>query len=90
MTPDAKASRREFLRRSGATAAAGGIGFAFPMIVESRVLGGADTPPPSERVRVGVIGVGGQGTANLKAHPEGEDRRGRRRLRRQQGPPRQG
>jgi predicted dehydrogenase len=74
MTPDAKSPRREFLRQCGATAAATGLGFAFPMIVDRRVLGGADTPPPSERVRVGFIGVGrgqagtgGQGIANLKA-----------------------
>jgi predicted dehydrogenase len=64
MTTDARTHRREFLRRCGATAVGG---FAFPMIVDHGVLGGADTPPPSERVRVGVIGVGGQGTANLKA-----------------------
>jgi predicted dehydrogenase len=64
MTSESKTPRREFLRRSGAVAAAG---FAFPMIVDRCVLGGAETPPPSERVRVGVIGVGGQGTANLKA-----------------------
>ena len=64
MTNGAKVPRREFLRRTGATAAAG---FAFPMIVDRSVLGGPETPPPSERVRVGIIGVGGQGTANLKA-----------------------
>ena len=71
MTPDAKTPRREFLRQCGTTAAAG---FAFPMIVDRRVLGGAAAPPPSERVRVGFIGVGrgnagtgGQGIANLKA-----------------------
>ena len=65
MTPDSRTPRRAFLRSCGATAALGG--FAFPMIVDRRVLGGPDLPPPSERVRVGVIGVGGQGTSNLKA-----------------------
>jgi len=67
MNPDLKTPRREFLRRSGATVAVGGLGFAFPMIVDRKVLGGAYGPPPSERVQVGVIGVGGQGTFNLKA-----------------------
>ena len=67
MTTDAKTPRREFLRRCGAAAAAGGLGFAFPMIVDRRVLGGPTSPPPSERIRVGFIGVGNQGTANLKA-----------------------
>ena len=74
MTHDAKSPRREFLRQCGTTAAATGLGFAFPMIVDRRVLGGPDSPPPSERVRVGFIGVGrgvggtgGQGIANLKA-----------------------
>jgi predicted dehydrogenase len=67
MTTDDKTPRREFLRRCGATAAAGGLGFAFPMIVDRRVLGSPTSPPPSERVRVGFIGVGNQGTANLKA-----------------------
>jgi predicted dehydrogenase len=67
MTTDAKTPRREFLRHCGATAAAGGLGFAFPMIVDRRVLGGADAPGPGDRVRIGFIGLGGQGTANLKA-----------------------
>jgi len=63
---DDATSRREMLRRSGATAAAG-LGFAFPMIVDRRVLGGSAGPAPSERVRVGFVGVGNQGKANLKA-----------------------
>ncbi len=67
MASVSKDTRREFLRRGGATVAAGGLGFAFPMIVDRRVLGGADSPPPSERIRVGFIGVGNQGKSNLKA-----------------------
>jgi len=63
---DPSASRREMLRRSGATAASAGLGFAFPMIVDRRVLGGTDQPAPSERVRVGFVGVGNQGTSNLE------------------------
>ena len=72
---DSKTPRREFLRRCGATAAVGGLGFAFPTIVDRRVLGGAGFVPPSESIRIGFIGVGrgnnpavgGQGIANLKA-----------------------
>jgi predicted dehydrogenase len=64
MKNDLPVPRREFLRRGGLAAAAG---FAFPMVVNRRVLAGSLTPPPSEQIRVGVIGLGGQGTANLKA-----------------------
>ena len=67
MASDSKDTRREFLRRGGVTAAVGGLGFAFPTIIDRRVLGSPDTPPPSERIRVGFIGVGNQGKANLKA-----------------------
>ncbi len=71
MPADDRTPRRDFLRRSGATA---GLGFAFPTIVSRHVLGGPDAPAPSERIRIGFIGVGrgnagtgGQGIANLKA-----------------------
>src|SRR4051794_21004338 len=64
MSSDAKTPRREFLRRGGAIAAAG---YAFPTILSGRALGGPDVAPASERVRVGFIGTGLQGTANLKA-----------------------
>ncbi|WP_435007002.1 Gfo/Idh/MocA family protein [Tundrisphaera lichenicola] len=60
-------NRREFLRRGARAVGVGGIGYAFPMIVNRRVLGGPDVVPPSERIRVGFIGVGRQGTANIKA-----------------------
>ena len=76
MTPDPetdpKTPRREFLRQWGATAAAGGLGFAFPTVVARHVLGGPQAPAPSDRIRVGFIGVGlgtgtsGQGMSNLK------------------------
>ncbi len=58
MATDDKTPRREFLRRSGATAAAAGLGFAFPMIVDRRVLGGAGRCPAS--IRIGFIGLAGQ------------------------------
>ncbi len=64
MATDDQTPRREFLKRSAALA---GLGFGFPMIVDRSVLAGGQNPPPSERIRVGFIGLGGQGTANLKA-----------------------
>ena len=48
-------TRRGFLKRAVGTA---GAGLALPAIVPASVLGGA---PPSGRVAVGHIGVGGQG-----------------------------
>ena len=45
--------RRDFLRRSAATAAC-----AVPLLVPRHVLGGPDQLPPSERVNVAGIGVG--------------------------------
>src|SRR4051812_21717072 len=60
-------SRREFLKRIEGTAAGVGLGVAFPTILPASALGRDDTPPPSERIRIGHIGVRNQGTANLKA-----------------------
>ncbi len=55
-------NRRRFLRRSavalGATAAA-------PMIVPASVLGRGGSQAPSERIGMGFIGLGGQGTGHL-------------------------
>ena len=48
-------TRRAFLKR---TAASAGAAFALPAIVPASVLGGT---PPSGRVAVGHVGVGGQG-----------------------------
>ena len=67
MATEPRDSRREFLRRSATTAAAGGIGFAFPTIIPRHVLGGPDGPAANDKIRVGFIGVGNQGKANLKA-----------------------
>lgn len=54
-------SRRRFLKASAAAALA-------PMIVRPSVLGAADgTPPPSERITLGFIGVGKQGSGHLGA-----------------------
>ena len=55
-------SRREFLR----TSVAGGAILALPASTYSTVF--AAEAPPSERVRIGVIGVGGQGKGNMGAY----------------------
>ena len=53
-------SRRSFL----GSGLAGGALLALPAAVYRSALLAAD--PPSERVRIGCIGVGGQGTANMR------------------------
>src|SRR5512137_1362360 len=53
-------TRRQFLR-SATTAA------AVCTILPRHVLGGPRFVPPSEKVNVAVVGVGGRGTQNLKA-----------------------
>jgi len=55
-----KTTRRQFFRQ-GAFAVS-----AFTIVPRS-VLGGAGTTPPSERVTLAGIGVGGQGVQNMKA-----------------------
>ena len=47
-------SRRQFLNN-----AAGAM--AIPYVITSNALGGPDTPPASDRITVGHIGVGGRG-----------------------------
>ncbi len=54
-------SRRRFLSTVGAAASALGI----PTVVPSAVLGREGRPPPSERVVLGAIGVGGRGHSVL-------------------------
>ena len=56
----AKLSRRQFLKSS----AAAGAAIACPAIVPSSVLGAG---APSNRITLGCIGLGGQGTGNMKA-----------------------
>lgn len=53
-------TRRNFLR--GATAAAAGL-----TLVPRHVLGGPRFVPPSEKVNVAIVGVGGQGRTNVRA-----------------------
>ena len=54
---DSTVSRRQFLALTGAA-------LALPTLIPSRVLGAAS---PSERITLGVVGGGNQGTTNMKA-----------------------
>ena len=56
------ASRREFLK---GTAASAGI-LAFPLVMPSSVFGADGAVAPSNRVAMGCIGLGIQGTGNMK------------------------
>lgn len=56
-------NRRQFLKRTAGTAAAIG----FPCIVPSSALGQAGSVAPSERITMGCIGTGWQGTSNLES-----------------------
>jgi predicted dehydrogenase len=59
MTETAGLTRREFLRRSGAAAV------AMPFIVPASALGKDGHVAPSNRINMGFIGLGGQGTGHL-------------------------
>lgn len=56
MSTRSSLSRRHFLRQTTAAAAA----MAVPVVVPRSVLGGADEPSPSQRITVGMIGLGRQ------------------------------
>jgi predicted dehydrogenase len=56
-------TRRDFLRRTGGA----GLALALPTIITGNALGGPGVPPASERILIGMIGVGNQGSGNLKA-----------------------
>ena len=63
MSPKEKMNRREFIKKSvGAAACAA----AFPAFIPSKVLGRNGSVPPSEKITMGFIGVGGMGTGNLR------------------------
>jgi hypothetical protein len=55
-------TRRHFLRQTTTAVAAA---FAAPAIIPASALGRAGAMPPSERVTMGFIGVGGQGSGHL-------------------------
>jgi predicted dehydrogenase len=54
-------NRRQFLQQ--AATAAGVAGVSLPGIYSARA---ADTPPPSDTITLGCIGVGGMGTGNMR------------------------
>ena len=56
-------TRREFVK--GAAAAAGAVG--VPLIIPAASLGAGGKVAPSNRITIGCIGVGGQGTGNMRA-----------------------
>src|SRR5262245_4313103 len=60
------ASRRQFLKHAAAASSA----FAVPMFVPARVLGLESSPPPSEQVLIGVIGVGGRARQLIDQIPD--------------------
>ena len=60
-------NRREFIRTGVAAA------FAIPAIVPSSAFGRGRVPAPSDRVTLGHIGVGGQGTGLLRGFLQLED-----------------
>ena len=55
-------TRRDFLTKTGAVAA-GAV--AFPYIIPSSALGKDGAVAPSNRIVMGAIGTGGQGTGNM-------------------------
>lgn len=55
-------TRRCFLRRSGAVL---GAAWALPTVIPASALGRNGLPAPSERIRMGFIGLGGQGSGHL-------------------------
>jgi hypothetical protein len=62
MTTRSSHSRRLFLTRTGSTIAGA---LAAPLVIPSSVLGRDGLLPPSKRVAMGFIGLGGQGTGHL-------------------------
>jgi predicted dehydrogenase len=58
-----RVSRRRFLRNAAGVS----MGVAgFPYIISSSALGAGGSVAPSERITLGCIGVGGQGTSNMR------------------------
>jgi len=62
-----KETRREFLKKASA-AAIGAVG--LPLFIPSTALGRSGAVPPSDRINIGCIGVGGMGTGNMQSFLE--------------------
>jgi len=69
-TSKSKLTRRSFLKRTAALSAGAA---AFPMIVPSSALGLGGATAPSERLVMGCIGVGSQGTGNMRGFLRRDD-----------------
>lgn len=67
MSKDRLISRRAFLRRASQTTCAV---LAVPYMVRASALGGPARARPSERITMGAIGIGAQGTHDLKGFLE--------------------
>jgi predicted dehydrogenase len=61
-----KVSRRHFLSRTSLAAA----GAAFPAMIPSQALGAPDRPGANDRIRIGVIGIGGRGNLLIDQLPK--------------------
>jgi predicted dehydrogenase len=59
-------TRRQFLQSAARTTAAATAAISFPTIIPRHVLGGPRYVPPSEKINIAVIGVGGKGKQNTK------------------------
>ena len=68
-TQHSRVDRRQFLGTASAATLAAGV-IAAPLFVPRHLLAGSGKTPPSDRVRVGAIGVGGRGTLLLQQLPE--------------------
>ncbi|MFC1724570.1 Gfo/Idh/MocA family protein [candidate division KSB1 bacterium] len=71
MSDEKNINRRQFLKRTGVTFGA----FGFPYIVPSSVFGRSGIIPPSEKITIGCIGVGGMGTGNMRSFLDLSDAR---------------
>lgn len=63
MSDQSKLNRRQFIK--GAAAAAG-VAAAFPTIIPSSARGADGAVAPSNRITMGFLGVGSQGTSNMR------------------------
>ncbi len=55
-------NRRSFIRKSSSVL---GTALGLPMLIPATSLGGRGRSAPSERINMGFIGLGGQGTGHL-------------------------
>ncbi len=60
-------NRRDFLRTSARAIASAATAVSLPTIVSPRVFGSPSSAAPSDRIRIGCIGVGNRGGGNMKA-----------------------